>query len=133
MKIVLDTNVLVSALLSRSGPPAQILTLVLNGVLQVVVDSRIIAEYRAVLARPEFGFPPREVEAVLTFLGMPAHRVDPPPRTESLPDESDRPFLEVARGAADVLVTGNVRHFPISARGGLAVLTPRELVAQLTR
>jgi len=65
MKIVLDTNVLVSALLSPFGPPARVLDLILVGDLIPVFDDRILAEYRQVLARERFGFDPGDVADLL--------------------------------------------------------------------
>ncbi|MBI1864175.1 MAG: putative toxin-antitoxin system toxin component, PIN family [Nitrospirae bacterium] len=68
MKIVLDTNVLVSAFISPHGAPALILRLILQGELTLVADSRILDEYREVLVRPRFGLPKKAVESVLAAL-----------------------------------------------------------------
>jgi putative PIN family toxin of toxin-antitoxin system len=132
VRIVLDTNVLVSALLRQGSIPDQVVGLVLAGRLNLVVDSRIVAEYRDVLDRPEFAFPIDEVEAVLAFVER-AEWVVADPLDLALPDESDRPFLEVAvAGGADTLVTGNPKHFRLrGARLDLAVLTPRALLDRL--
>ncbi|MCS6938653.1 MAG: putative toxin-antitoxin system toxin component, PIN family [Roseiflexaceae bacterium] len=73
--IVLDTNVLVSALLSPFGPPARILDMVLRGDLRVAYDDRVLAEYRAVLARPKFGFAANDVNVLLEYLEMSGERV----------------------------------------------------------
>ena len=56
MLVVIDTNVLVSALWSKNGAPAKIISLVLQGKLIPCYDYRILSEYRTVLARPKFGF-----------------------------------------------------------------------------
>ena len=132
MRIVLDTNVVVSALLRPGGIPDQVVGLVLAGRLSLNVDSRIMAEYRAVLERPEFDFPKDEVEAFLAFVER-AEWVVADPLELALPDETDRPFLEVAvAGGADALVTGNPRHFRLrGTRLDLAVLTPRGLLERL--
>ena len=65
MKIVLDTNILVSGLLSSQGNPAQVLTLALAGAVQACYGERIVAEYAEVLARPRFKFDPKRVREVL--------------------------------------------------------------------
>ena len=65
MKIVLDTNVLVSGLLQSQGNPAQVLSLVLAGAVQICHDERILAEYKEVLARPRFKFEPKRIREVL--------------------------------------------------------------------
>ncbi len=56
MKIVLDTNVLVSGLLTPYGAAAEIVRLIASGVLSVCYDTRILLEYQEVLARPKFQF-----------------------------------------------------------------------------
>ena len=68
MIIVLDTNVLVSALLSPFGPAARILDLILAGDVRLAYDDRIMAEYRQVLARPKFSFDPQAVADVLAYM-----------------------------------------------------------------
>lgn len=129
MRIVLDTNVVVSGLLSDFGPPAQILDLCNSGELTLVVDGRIEAEYRDVLSRPRLHFAPGDVASFLALLAF-AERVIGAPLPFALPDPDDEAFLEVAvAGGADALVTGNAAHFHI-ARGRLDVpiLTPRMLL-----
>lgn len=130
MKIVLDTNVLVSAFLSADGAPAQVLTLVLGGELRLLFDDRILAEYKDVLARPRFGLDPADVSKVLRQLETDGELVLAEPQERKLPDPDDRAFLEVAlTGHADAIVTGNLRHFP---RGlGVDVLSPRALLERL--
>jgi putative PIN family toxin of toxin-antitoxin system len=65
MKIVLDTNVLVSGLIQPFGPSGQIVRLVAAGELAVCHDSRILTEYREVLFREKFRFDPERVDALL--------------------------------------------------------------------
>jgi putative PIN family toxin of toxin-antitoxin system len=134
VRIVLDTNVLVLALLTQGGIPDQVVGLVLAGRCALIVDSRILAEHRAVLARPEFGFPSGQVDAFLSFVER-AEWVVADPLDLTLPDETDRPFLEVAvAGGADALVTGNPKHVRLrGTRLDLAVLTPRGLLDRLAR
>ena len=56
MLAVIDTNILVSALWSRNGAPARILSLIISGELIPCYDYRILCEYREVLTRPKFKF-----------------------------------------------------------------------------
>jgi putative PIN family toxin of toxin-antitoxin system len=130
LKIVLDTNVLVSAFLSAEGAPAQVVALVLAGEVDLLYDARIVAEYEEVLARPRFKLDPDDVAEVLRQLVAGGERVDAQPAEPQLPDPDDQPFLEVAvAGRADAIVTGNPRHFP---RGlPVAVLSPRALLEHL--
>lgn len=127
-RFVLDTNVLVSGILSEQGPPGWIVDLVAAGELQVVFDSRILAEYREVLARSELNLNPARVEsllAVITDLGL---LVTALPWPTALPDPDDEPFLACAMATAAPLVTGNLRHFPEEYRFGVAVFSPRQFL-----
>ena len=133
MRIVLDTNVLVSALLTPHGPPARVLDLVLAGRLRMLVSDRIVDEYREVLLRPRFGFASDDVEALIAFFTDAGEWPSAAPISLSLPDPDDLPFAEAAiAGSADALVTGNRRHYPSSSMpAGLPVLTPQMLLARL--
>jgi putative PIN family toxin of toxin-antitoxin system len=129
MRIVLDTNVLVSGLLSPHGPPGRIVDGVVAEALVVLFDDRILDEYRDVLGRPKFGFAPRDIDDLLDQIVAAGEHVSAPPLTMKLPDVDDLPVLEVAvAGKADALVTGNAKHFPRPARSGVDVLTPAQLV-----
>jgi putative PIN family toxin of toxin-antitoxin system len=127
--IVLDTNVLVSGLLSEMGPPGQIVDLVLAGEIQLACDTRILAEYRDVLARPELGIDQSQSEEVLRYIEQSATVVTTQSWPEPLPDPDDEAFLCVAEiSKALCLVTGNVKHFPARARRDVRVLTPRQFM-----
>ena len=110
--IVLDTNVLVSAFWSAQGPPRQILKAVLNRELLPCHDYRIMREYAAVLRRPKFNFPDFAVAELLAEIGKSGLSVVAPASTDPLPDESDRPFYDVARCCRAMLITGNLKHYP---------------------
>ncbi|HSJ26518.1 MAG TPA: putative toxin-antitoxin system toxin component, PIN family [Longimicrobiales bacterium] len=129
MHIVLDTNVIVSALLVQGSVPDQVLDTVISGRSTLLIDGRIMQEYRSVLQRPEFGFPPELVADLLVLIAA-SEWVLPEPLPLDIPDPDDLPFLEVAvAGGADALVTGNVRDFRL--RHGtldLLVLTPRQYI-----
>jgi putative PIN family toxin of toxin-antitoxin system len=135
VRIVLDTNVLVSAMLSGGGAPDMTLQLVLQGAVTLLADSRVLAEYDEVTARPLFAFAEGERRRLLDTLGAIAEPVVARPLRLALPDPEDRVFVEVAvAGRADAIVTGNVRHF-VPRRGKLPVpvLTPRQLVDRMRR
>jgi len=130
---VFDTNVIVSGLLSAHGPPGRIVEWLRQGSVRAVVDDRIVAEYREVLRRPDFGLPVTEVDIVLDRILFFAVWPDIPSNclTEVLPDPDDGPFAECAMTAACPLVTGNLRHFPGDVVRQ-SVLTPAEFVEQHT-
>jgi len=130
MRVVIDSNVVVSAMLSPHAPPAQVIRLALQGDLGVLHDGRILAEYREVLLRPKFSFDAEDVRAMLEGIEWVGETVFASPLSVKLPDPDDLPFLEVAAAArAGALVTGNVRRYrPVSGRHAVRVLTPRELL-----
>lgn len=129
MRVVLDTNVLVSGLLSPFGLPGEIVRLVASGAVTLCFDARILAEYEEVLARPRFGFDPDSVAAFIDYRDFAGETVAAEPLPVRLPDEDDEPFLEVALACgADCLVTGNLAHFPDNTRAGVALLSPAEFV-----
>lgn len=68
MKIVLDTNVLVSGILSPNGPPAAVLRTLLTERVSLCFDERIVSEYRDVLTRTKLSFDPGLVEVLISFL-----------------------------------------------------------------
>ena len=112
MLAVIDANILVSALWSRNGSPAKVLSLVLNGKVIPCIDSRIMHEYRAVLSRPQFGFTGHEIDALLSWFEDYGFSVVPEPLEDAFIDEADKKFYEVAKHCGAVLVTGNLKHFP---------------------
>ncbi len=129
MRIVLDTNVLVSALLSPHGAPAAVLQLILAGRVVLCFDARILSEYREVLRRPKFDFDPQLVDELMEFLESEGELVASVPLQFTLPDPGDAMFLEVAAaGEADHVVTGNLKHFPPRGRGGISVVSPRDFL-----
>ena len=122
MRVVLDTNIVVSALLSPHGAPAKVVRLAIRGDLVPLYDERIVAEYRDVLGRPKFGFNPADIADVVRQLERAGELVLAQPLAVELPDPDDLPFIEVAAaGSADALVTGNPRHF-YPRRGDLAIV-----------
>lgn len=129
MKIVLDTNVLVSGILSPNGPPAAVLRALLTERVTLCFDERIVSEYRDVLRRTRFPFDRELVEELLGFLEAAGSPTLAPPLAVTLPDPWDQMFVEVAVSShADFLVTGNPRHFPETARAGIEVVSPRTFV-----
>lgn len=112
MLVVIDTNILVSALWSRNGSPARVISMVLSGELTPCYDHRILCEYREVLQRPKFGFSKWEINTLLEWFEAYGRSVLPPPLEDVFIDETDKKFYEVAKYCRAILVTGNLKHFP---------------------
>ncbi|MCD8005048.1 MAG: putative toxin-antitoxin system toxin component, PIN family [Oscillospiraceae bacterium] len=113
MFVVLDTNVLVSALWSPQSKPAAIVSAAISGRFKICFDYRLLEEYTAVLHRPKFGFMDWQIAWLLDHLTSTGISVivDPLPDVP-FTDESDRKFYEVAKFCAAALVTGNRKHYP---------------------
>ena len=129
MKIVLDTNVLVSGLLTPLGSSGDILRMVFSGQLDLCIDARIFMEYQDVLLRPSFNFNTVHITTLLNYIHHNGIFVTAPPLNQHLPDIDDEPFLEVAITAkVSSLITGNLVHYPPSQRQNIGVLSPTEFV-----
>jgi putative PIN family toxin of toxin-antitoxin system len=134
MKVVLDTNVLVSGLLSPFSPCGEIVRMVTSETLLLCLDARLLGEYSEVLRRPRFRFDSDLVSALLDHLSHAGVLVAASPLVESLPDPDDEAFLSVAlAGGAECLITGNLKHFPLRFRQGVRVLSPRDFLDHYRR
>jgi putative PIN family toxin of toxin-antitoxin system len=122
--ITLDTNVLVSGLLNPFGPPGRVLDLILSRQIRLAFDDRVLIEYQEVLSRPRFGFPATHIERVMAIFTFQERVTTTPWPHQSMPDQDDAMFLEVASASSKVLVTGNLHHYPDSMSGDVRVLTP---------
>jgi putative PIN family toxin of toxin-antitoxin system len=132
LKLVLDTNVLISGMINPSGAPGRIVDRIRLGGLTLCVDDRILAEYARVLRRPRFAryFNTAQARDILAFLYAESDLVVAAVTVTGLPDPDDAPFLEVALTAQTPLVSGNLADFPAGLRHDAAVLLPAEFVQQ---
>ena len=129
MKIVLDTNVVVSGLLQPFGPSGEIIRMVSAGALSVYFDTRIILEYEDVLARPKFHFNPNAVHDFLEFLKINGELVTGHPQKVALSDPNDEMFVEIAMaGSVDCLITGNIKHYLGANALGVKILSPKDFI-----
>jgi len=131
MRIVADTNVLVSGVLSTQGPPGWIVEAFLSGELDLAFDAWIRAEYEDVLRRRELGLDTSRVGELLEAIDRFGLEVTALPWSHRLPDPDDAHFLAVANLLDCPLVTGNLKHYPASARGGVTVLSPRQFLDRI--
>jgi len=140
MKYVLDTNVLVAGLRSRTGASRQLLMALYRGQFRALISVAIMLEYEAVLTRPEHltAFHLSRDEVVRFLDGMTYLLTPVTPFylwRPQLKDPADEIMLETAvNGGADAIVTFNIKHFlPAAAKFGLDVILPGEALRRITR
>lgn len=128
---VIDTNVIFSALFTKKTDVAtvKVLEAFYSGKIKAVVHSGILEEYKEVLSRPKFHFPPEIIETTVNAFASNGIFLDRTEMDVPVKDAKDVVFYEVTLTAKDVfdeayLITGNGKHFPIKP----FVVTPAEMV-----
>ena len=127
---VIDTNVLVSARITKNSSSAtvKVLNNMFNGIIKPIFNDEIIAEYADVLHRPKFRMRDEEINLIINYIKKYGIHSDRIPYEGNMPDEKDRPFYEVSLSVEDsFLVTGNLKHFPVTPM----VVTPSQFIAIL--
>ncbi len=114
IRVVLDTNILVSALLHPQGLPARVFLIALAGTTaQLCVSGDIYAEYEEVIRRPKFNRSEHVIEQALRAIRQNGLWVRPAERVQACSDPDDDIFLECSQAArAHYIVTGNLKDFP---------------------
>src|ERR1700730_17874073 len=113
LRLVIDTNILVSAALKPDGLQRTVLVLAMTRPARLYVSQSILAEYREVLARPEFKIRRGLRQQLLQLIKNHTQLVNPARALQVAKDPDDNKFLECADAArVDYLTTGNHRHFP---------------------
>ena len=131
IRVVLDTNVVVSAVLTRGGLESHILRLALNGELRPYASLPILREYAEVLARAKFRLTKSAQQQIVEGIRRATIIVAPKPHLLVCSDPEDNMFLECAEAAhADYLITGNLRHFP-AAWKSTRVVSSRQFLASI--
>ena len=136
LRVVLDVNVLVSAVIRRSGVPAAILNAWRAGLFELVVSDLLLAELREVLARPhiaQFVISAETEELVAALEASGTLVADPPPGERLVPgDPNDDYLVALARaGRAQVIVTGDVHLLELELQP--PAVTPRGFLSRLER
>jgi putative PIN family toxin of toxin-antitoxin system len=128
IRVVLDTNIIVSALLQPLGPPAQVFVLATSGSIQMCMSGAVYAEYEEVISRPRFRRSQDIIDGALLAVREKGFWVRPTETIRACSDRDDNIFLECAHAAqATYLVTGNLKHFPTSWEGA-RIVTARWLL-----
>jgi len=125
---VIDTNVLVSALLKCNSTPWKVIQEAINGRIIPIINAEILEEYREVLNRPKFPFGAEQIHTLLEEFEKRSVKIAAASIEEEFPDPDDAVFYEVTmetRKEHDAyLVTGNLKHFPETP----FIVTPSEIL-----
>ena len=127
-KVIIDTNVLVSALLlsHEDSATVRLLMMLLDGRIIPVITDGIFSEYGEVLRRKKFRFPEESVSVLLDEIRKKSRMIKPALSDVELPDEKGRPFLDALLTEDEtILITGNLKHFPRHER----IMTARDFLA----
>jgi putative PIN family toxin of toxin-antitoxin system len=129
LRVVVDTNIVVSAALRPYGLPRTAFLLALTKPARMYVSQEILAEYRNVLARPGLKIAKGRQQQLLRLVRNRVQMVHSRYKLEVTSDPEDNKFLECADAArADYLITGNQRHFPRFWKN-TKIITPQEFVS----
>ena len=131
---VIDTNVVVSSMLVRLSIPDRIISYVINGTVIPLLNQEILAEYKEVLERKDFGFDPADIASLINTFQNKAIRLERIATDMPFIDPDDAVFYEVVMAARNAgieafLITGNTRHFPAEP----FVITPREALERIEK
>jgi uncharacterized protein len=128
IRVVIDTNVLVSGLLTSGGLPGAVINLAISGEVQWFASPSVLAEYEEVLKRPRLAIGSRKAADAMARIRAIVSLVSPTLRVAAASDPDDNQFLECAEAAqANYVVTGNIRHFP-EVWKETRIVTPREFI-----
>lgn len=136
IRVVLDTNVVISALVKEDGAPALILSLVMNGRIQLCMTEEIFNEYSGVLSRKKFrSLDQASVKKALLYIKQKSLWVVPSTRINIIKiDPEDNKFLECASEAkADYLITGNKKHFIMNHYEKTRTMSPRDFLYRIVQ
>ena len=127
-KVVIDTNVLISALLSIEGNPAKILALITSGEdIQLYYNAVIMREYKRVLSYQRLNIADEKQFRAIWLIENFGTLIEPPTSSMPLPDESDRIFYDTTVESGAILITGNTKHYPTED----FIMTPSQFIGQM--
>lgn len=113
MQLVIDTNIIVSALLSADSNAFKVLSDALDGKYTVLISEEIFQEYQDVLHREKFGFDEEIISFLLEWFKENAIWIEVSKSNIPMKDEKDRVFYDLAKSCKARLVTGNIKHYPV--------------------
>jgi len=132
IRVILDTNIVVSAMLRSGGLPEAVFNLSVDRVVQLCISGPIMAEYEEVLRRPRLKINPDKVTTALARIREAGLLVTPTTPVTAASDPDDNIFLECAAAAkAQYLVTGNQGHFPPEVWEQTRIVTARQFLGDI--
>lgn len=135
-RVVIDTNVVISAFLKTGSNPALIISLILENKIKLCLSKKIFSEYKGVLSRNKFNHLDKtNVKSLLSRLKKKSLLIKPSIPIDIIKDDpADNKFLECAIEAkADFLITGNIMHFPFKKFHNTYIITPKEFLILITK
>jgi len=125
IKVVLDTNIIVSAALSPKGNPAKIINIIADtDEVQIYYSMAIIDEYQEVLSRERLKIAVETQICITRAIKEIGILIEPAASDMPLPDEGDRIFYDTSKTAGAYLITGNRKHYPDEPH----ILTPAQFI-----
>lgn len=125
MRVVVDTNVLVSGIINPRGFPGQIVEFIVAGEITLIASDAILAEYREILLSKWLFAKYPDIPILLALIEHGAELVSPRPSQTRLIDPDDQHFLDASEATGNaIIVTGNPRHF----QGIKQVMPPKAFV-----
>lgn len=125
---VIDTNVVVSAMLKWNSVPGRVLEHAFIGDIIPLLNEQVVKEYAEVLGRPKFPFDKDRIAKIIEGLSKRGIFMDAETIDIKLPDPKDAIFYEIVmekrKNDEAFLITGNIKHFPIEP----FIVTPREML-----
>src|SRR3972149_8514411 len=133
LKVVYDTNLIVSAALKKESLPALLLSLALEDKVRLFISPALIKEYEEVLKRPRFKLGHNEIMELIEEINQKATIVKPTKKLDIITeDEADNRILECAlKAKADFIITGNKKHFRFERFKGIRIITPKEFMDEI--
>ena len=129
LKVVLDTNVIISAALSPKGKPAETFKIITsNNDIELSYNEIIFAEYKRVFSYERLNIPSEKQKEFLEAIKDEGIVREPITSDILLPDESDRIFYDTAKTVNAYLITGNIKHYPSEN----FILTPAQFLDLLS-
>lgn len=127
IKIVIDTNIIISAALTPLGNPAKIIDMVFEDKLQIFYSLQILSEYKEVLSRPRLKIATQTQIDILGAIKEVGTLIEPTISNIPFIDESDRIFYDTAKTSRAILISGNIRHYPDEA----FIMTPSDFLKEV--